>query len=614
MAAEEKLSWFFELIDRFSGPAGQIGKSLEKLGTKVPAASTAWSRFVKGFSGVRPRDETGRFLKYKLFSIEGFASRLRELPKSIIGSFKGIGSAIFSIPGLIGGGLAALGTKFVADTLSFKENSLVAFKTMLGSEQAAGRVFQQAVDFAAKTPFDTKDVITAFQKLLTAGFKESELDTVMRALGDVGASNGVEAMQSAQRAIGQIMAKGRLQGEELMQLSEAGIGMGAVYDQLAKAMGKSRYEVQKLITAGKVDAGTGVFAILEAINQTKSGGKGVGSLMQAQANTLTGVMSTLASRPSELLMAAQAGGAMDPFKKAITGLTDLLDPASPMGKRIVAFIERIGNAFGRMFGAATEGNMLERVLGGIMSFLEGIVTVAGTFFDAFGPAFSAALGPTNGLFGSMQGGTSIVADLSVILKALAIVLGTVVGITARAIMLAVGLSTAFLGLAASITSMLTPTLEWFSGLYVKAWQWGSDLIAGFVAGILGAVTKVTEAVHTVGSTAVTSLKGVLGIASPSRVFMGLGEETGAGFALGLQRSDMQGALDASMPIGPTASLANMSGLGSSSTTTNAPVFNLQVDAKGASKEDAASIAETIRQVLLSEMTGAFEQMAIEVGA
>jgi TP901 family phage tail tape measure protein len=65
---------------------------------------------------------------------------------------------------------------------------------------------------------------------------------------------------------------------------------------------------------------------------------------------------------------------------------------------------------------------------------------------------------------------------------------------------------------------------------------GSDLISGFINGIRN---KAGDVVNAIRSTITDKLPGfvkdALGIRSPSRVFMALGEQTGAGFAIGIDR-------------------------------------------------------------------------------
>ena len=63
---------------------------------------------------------------------------------------------------------------------------------------------------------------------------------------------------------------------------------------------------------------------------------------------------------------------------------------------------------------------------------------------------------------------------------------------------------------------------------------GRNLIMGFIKGIKDKIYAVGDAVKDVGKKALNGLKGFLGIKSPSRVFMKLGEQTDEGFVKGLE--------------------------------------------------------------------------------
>lgn len=88
---------------------------------------------------------------------------------------------------------------------------------------------------------------------------------------------------------------------------------------------------------------------------------------------------------------------------------------------------------------------------------------------------------------------------------------------------------------------------------------GSDLVAGLAQGILSGAGAVVGAATGVANAAVGAAKRALGIASPSRVFAGIGEFTAEGFAEGVEGSsgEAQGALEDM--VAPPAALSNVQG-------------------------------------------------------
>ena len=64
---------------------------------------------------------------------------------------------------------------------------------------------------------------------------------------------------------------------------------------------------------------------------------------------------------------------------------------------------------------------------------------------------------------------------------------------------------------------------------------GRQMIAGFIRGVTGAAAGLARAVKDTIGGAISAAKSVLGIQSPSRVFATIGDQTGAGLVLGLNR-------------------------------------------------------------------------------
>lgn len=228
----------------------------------------------------------------------------------------------------------------------FRENTLIGLEVLLKDKIAANRVYASAVEMAGKTPFETQDVVTLYQKLLAGGFKEGELKDVATAIGDLGASRGMDKglMDRLIDAFAKMKAGGKLDGEMIQSLISGGVNVGNVYAEIGKAMGKTAAEVQKLQGQGKISADVAQAAILKVIQGT------FGGTMDKMSASLQGLWSSLVSRPFELLNAtfATKGGLNDWFetiKSAVKGLGDELGPGSSTGKKAIAFANKIGEAF-----------------------------------------------------------------------------------------------------------------------------------------------------------------------------------------------------------------------------------------------------------------------------
>lgn len=137
----------------------------------------------------------------------------------------------------------------LVETGSQFENLRVRLDNLLGSTQKADAAFNMIKKLAATTPFEVTALTESFVKLTAFGMQPTEAQ--MRSLSDVAANlgGGTETLSRVTLALGQAWTKSKLQGQEIMQLAEAGV---PVWDALATATGRSVPELQKMSEAGQL--------------------------------------------------------------------------------------------------------------------------------------------------------------------------------------------------------------------------------------------------------------------------------------------------------------------------------------------------------------------------
>ena len=165
------------------------------------------------------------------------------------------------------------------------EQYMTSFDVFLGSAEKAEAMLGELEQFAAVTPLKTEDVTEATQLLLGYGLAEEEVMTTMQQLGDVAQGNA-EKLNRVALAYGQMLAKGKVSGEELRQMTEAGVPLT---NALAEALDVTTAELSKLIEKGEV----GIPTLNQALkNMTSEGGQFFG-MMEKQSQTLNGLLSTM---------------------------------------------------------------------------------------------------------------------------------------------------------------------------------------------------------------------------------------------------------------------------------------------------------------------------------
>jgi len=214
--------------------------------------------------------------------------------------------------------------KFIVVKTSELETQTRSLQTLTGSVEKAKQIISELTQLGAVTPFTSSELIDAAKRLQAFGVAGEKVVETTRRLADVSGATGAE-LQGLVTAYGQVQAKGRLQGEELLQFQERGI---ALQEELRKMYGMTGDEFQKALSKGRIGAEAVEVAI---IRLTDRGGKYANGAI-AQSTTLAGKFSTLtdgiesvAKKIGEVLKPALQGildlsiQAVDSINKALAG-------------------------------------------------------------------------------------------------------------------------------------------------------------------------------------------------------------------------------------------------------------------------------------------------------
>lgn len=165
------------------------------------------------------------------------------------------------------------------------ESFEISFNTLLGSKEKGAAFFAEIKEFAVKTPLQLNDIAGAAQTLLGFGIEANRIMPILRQLGDVSMGNA-ERFKSLSLAFAQATSAGKLQGQDLLQMINAGFNP---LNEIAKKTGKSIGELKEDMAKGKISAQDLADALASA---TAQGGKFYGMLEQ-QSKGIEGSLSNL---------------------------------------------------------------------------------------------------------------------------------------------------------------------------------------------------------------------------------------------------------------------------------------------------------------------------------
>ena len=115
----------------------------------------------------------------------------------------------------------AFSAKRAVELAAAFQQTTVAFNTMVGDAGKAAQLIDALTEFSTKTPFTPEQVQKAAKTLLAFGFAADEVKGTLKILGDVSAGTGKDLTELAV-IFGQIKSAGRLMGQDLLQLINAG--------------------------------------------------------------------------------------------------------------------------------------------------------------------------------------------------------------------------------------------------------------------------------------------------------------------------------------------------------------------------------------------------------
>ncbi|WP_432542315.1 tape measure protein [Kineococcus sp. SYSU DK002] len=279
------------------------------------------------------------------------ASRMGDVLGGALSRVGGMASGVMKSVTTASVAIGAAGLAMGVKTAAGVEQSQIAFTTMLGSAQKAQSFLGDLSKFAAKTPFDLPGLTQSASFLVSAGIDASKVIPIMTSLGNAtsGMGTGAEGIQRATVALQQMNAAGRITGEDLNQLRDAGV---PVFDLLSAATGKSVEQVAALAQAGKLGR-TELTQLMDAL-VTGKGLERFNGLMDKQSQSLTGLWSS--------------------FQDTVNmGLAGAVQPLIPLLKDGVTWATRMATSAMPPLTAA-----LATAAGGIRQFIDG--------FQQTGPA------------------------------------------------------------------------------------------------------------------------------------------------------------------------------------------------------------------------------------
>jgi len=214
------------------------------------------------------------------------------------------------------------------------ETTDTKFKVLTGSAENAKKMLKGINDFANKTPFDNEDLKQGAELLLNYGFAQEKIIPTMKMLGDVSGGNK-EKFKSLSLAYAQVQSTGKLMGQDLLQMINAGFNPLQI---ISEKTGKSMAQLKEEMSKGKISAKD----VEDAFRTATGEGGRFYKMMDQVSETAGGKLSTLFGVARNKIAQFSKNKLVPWLKKATDYAIDFVNGFGKVWDSIVELVSPIG--------------------------------------------------------------------------------------------------------------------------------------------------------------------------------------------------------------------------------------------------------------------------------
>jgi hypothetical protein len=242
---------------------------------------------------------------------------------------------------------------------------------------------------------------------------------------------------------------------------------------------------------------------------------------------------------------------IEPLLGGISKLVALFDKSSSSGRALQAIFETVLQPLidkAAVAAEVVEAFVLGILIGGVKIYLA-LKPIIAAVSELFGFEDTS-------LTDTLSAAKAVGEFLAPVIIGLTAVFGVLTAVLAIGAAAILAIPAAFMLIPQAVNAVAKSIVDFFGAVNLK--DVGLAMITGLVQGIIGGGGAVVSAVTGVANGAIMAAKRALGIASPSRVFAGLGEFTSEGFAQGVDAEAPAAQAAMTNMVAPPAALGAMS--------------------------------------------------------
>ena len=324
-------------------------------------------------------------------------------------SLAGLGTKAGAVAAAVGAAAAVLGV-IVGKSVQARremESMEISFSVLTGSMEKSKQLIGQMKALGAASPLQTSDIAKAGQTLMGFGVDVHRVMPILRQLSDISMGDS-QRFQSLSLAFAQMSAQGRLMGQDLNQMINAGFNpLQIISEKTGKSIGQLKDEMSKGNISSQDIANAFAAATQEGgkfYGMTEKLGKSLNGMFNQQQDKLNQQWAELGEKITPQVVSSMelVNEAIDDCFVVVNGLVDLVQEIDSSFKDMagVSYFELLGKSLKVVLkllkGAFAVLGLVWRIIGKIGVF------VGGALVRYFGKLYKV-IKPVVDLLGKMLG-------------------------------------------------------------------------------------------------------------------------------------------------------------------------------------------------------------------
>lgn len=248
------------------------------------------------------------------------------------------------------------------------ELQLQNMKTLFGGNaQAAQSMYERISKYGKETPYDKAGLIEAQKTMMGFGIEGEKAFETLKQIGDI-AMGDSQKMQSLSLAFAQISSAGKLSGQDLMQMINAGFNP---LNEISKITGKSIAKLKEEMSKGAISSEMVALAFQSA---TSEGGLFYNAIDQA-SQTTAGKLASFRDTIEEVKVAVfNATGDFGVWATAAMEIATPIAALIPLFSALFKVVKFGATAF-KVLSAAMAANPIGAIIVGVTALVAAIAWV-----------------------------------------------------------------------------------------------------------------------------------------------------------------------------------------------------------------------------------------------